>query len=64
MSSGDRTFKNSAVTLAALNRFTLKTPVEIWNLKMVAHKKFDHVHMVVSKNRGTPKWIVYNGKPY
>ncbi len=20
--------------------------------------------MDVSKNRGTPKWIVYNGKPY
>jgi len=22
------------------------------------------VHMGVSKNRGTPKWMVYNGKPY
>ena len=22
------------------------------------------VHMGVSKNRGTPKWTVYNGKPY
>ena len=21
-------------------------------------------HMDVSKNRGTPKWMVYNGKPY
>ena len=21
------------------------------------------VHMGVSKNRGTPKWMVYNGKP-
>ena len=21
-------------------------------------------HVVVSKNRGTPKWMVYNGKPY
>ena len=21
-------------------------------------------HMGVSKNRGTPKWMVYNGKPY
>jgi len=20
--------------------------------------------MCVSKNRGTPKWMVYNGKPY
>ena len=23
-----------------------------------------HKHMGVSKNRGTPKWMVYNGKPY
>ena len=23
-----------------------------------------HVQMGVSKNRGTPKWMVYNGKPY
>ena len=21
-------------------------------------------HRLVSKNRGTPKWMVYNGKPY
>ena len=25
---------------------------------------FQVVHMGVSKNRGTPKWMVYNGKPY
>ena len=24
----------------------------------------DMKHMDVSKNRGTPKWMVYNGKPY
>ena len=23
-----------------------------------------NLHMDVSKNRDTPKWIVYNGKPY
>ena len=23
-----------------------------------------HLHVGVSKNRGTPKWMVYNGKPY
>ena len=23
-----------------------------------------YFHMGVSKNRGTPKWMVYNGKPY
>ena len=22
------------------------------------------VYMGVSKNKGTPKWMVYNGKPY
>ena len=30
---------------------TVKT---IWN----------YIHMGVSKNRGTPKWMVYNGKPF
>ena len=25
---------------------------------------FYHIHMGVSKNRGTPTWMVYNGKPY
>ena len=24
----------------------------------------DYVHRGVSKNRGNPKWMVYNGKPY
>ena len=23
-----------------------------------------YVHMGVSKNKGTPKWMVYDGKPY
>ena len=23
-----------------------------------------YIHMGVSKNRGTPKWMVFNGKPY
>ena len=23
-----------------------------------------YLHLDVSKNRGTPKWMVYNGKPY
>jgi len=26
-------------------------------------KKY-HCYMGVSKNRGTPKWMVYDGKPY
>ena len=24
----------------------------------------EYTQMGVSKNRGTPKWMVYNGKPY
>ncbi len=24
---------------------------------------YEIIHMGVSKNRGTPKWMVYNGKP-
>ena len=32
------------------------------NLLLVEH--FSFIHLGVSKNRGTPKWIVYNGKPY
>ena len=31
--------------------------------KKIPFKK-QQVHMDVSKNRGTPKWMVYNGKPY
>ena len=27
-------------------------------------KKCTSNYMGVSKNRGTPKWMVYNGKPY
>ena len=26
--------------------------------------KTSRIYMGVSKNRGTPKWMVYNGKPY
>ena len=35
-----------------------------WGEK-VGWLKFDTIgYMGVSKNRGTPKWMVYNGKPY
>ena len=30
----------------------------------VASKKVTKSHMGVSENSGTPKWIVYDGKPY
>ena len=26
--------------------------------------KYGDTHMGVSKNRGTPNWMVYSGKPY
>ncbi len=41
----------------------------IWTVKfskrsrLVSRRCLD-VHLGVSKNRGTPKWMVYNGKPY
>jgi len=31
---------------------------------MVPKIAFILLNMGVSKNRGTPKWMVYNGKPY
>ena len=31
--------------------------------KWFAHQCYDPVYMGVSKNRGTPKWMVYIGKP-
>ena len=31
----------------------------------ISDSRFKNAHMGVSKNRGTPKWMVYNGsKPY
>ena len=32
--------------------------------KWVKIPDFEFEDMDVSKNRGTPKWMVYNGKPY
>ena len=37
---------------------------EIHLLYMKSYKTRDILNMGVSKNRGTPKWMVYNGKPY
>ena len=31
--------------------------------EMICNQHFEE-HMDVSKNRGIPKWMVYNGKPY
>ena len=43
---------------------TGKNPVnnECVFLREYLHTKY--LYMGVSKNRGTPKWMVYNGKPY
>ena len=30
----------------------------------VTHFQTSNIYLGVSKNRGTPKWMVYNGKPY
>ncbi len=43
-----------------------------WELKFMATEVFQNPatkkppekDVCVSKNRGTPKWMVYNGKPY
>ena len=37
-----------------------QVPDLLRNFQFFQHKN----HMGVSKNRGTPKWMVYNGKPY
>ena len=31
---------------------------------IVVVKLVGYTYMDVSENRGTPKWMVYNGKPY
>ncbi len=47
-----------------------KCGIKVVCFKIDYEKKMCHFlhtnrkHMGVSKNRGTPKWMVYNGKPY
>ena len=38
--------------------------LEMFELKLGKNTCKIHLHVGVSKNRGTPKWMVYNGKPY
>jgi len=33
-------------------------------LRSTSNLDFRGKHMGVSKNRGTPKWMIYNGNPY
>ena len=40
-------------------------PVQWWGgLKNGQQRRVEKGYMGVSKNRSTPKWMVYNGKPY
>ena len=43
-------------------KFKLFLPLK--SLPFPKLSRFLRFHMGVSKNRGTPKWMVYNGKPY
>ena len=59
---GISTFIGSSTTLAATpqlggSRWWCRDVVELMN-GILEH------HLGVSKNSGTPKWMVYNGKPY
>ena len=40
--------------------------LDLWKVEETLDKLIKKAsdHMGVSKNRGTPKWMVYNGKPY
>ena len=35
-----------------------------WNPGRGPHPIYIYIYMGVSKNTGTPKWMLYNGKPY
>ena len=41
-----------------------KAAAEVGIVQQKASPLFDRGELGVSKNRGTPKWMVYNGKPY
>ena len=44
-------------------RAIAKRTVETW-LGLIVGDKILEWEMGVSKNRDTPKWMIYNGKPY
>ena len=50
-----------------LARVKVQTPrvyiTSIWVVLYLLYR-FTRIHLGVSKNRGTPKWMIYNGKPY
>ena len=44
--------------------FNANDTVCLFDVPFLSQQLFDTIHVDVSKNRGTPKWMVYNGKPY
>ena len=62
------TCKMSGVAFTYLHTFdddVAKLPLRRWFLlEGFQTEKQTTVNMGVSKNTGTPKWMVYNGKPY
>ena len=50
--------------LNPLNSLDHRDPDPGWLLKMSVTRWSNPPYMDVSKNRGTPKWMVYNGNPY
>ena len=61
------TCKMSGVAFTYLHTFDddVKLPSRRWFLlEGFQTEKQTTVNMGVSKNRGTPKWMVYNEKPY
>ena len=49
-----------SVQLSNLNSYSMQVQWVGWNPAM----RIYGINKGVSKNRGTPKWMVYNGKPY
>ena len=61
-----RTWKLAAAPLSPLKKKHRKFLKEtnIGELKIFGISNAVFLNMGVSENRGTPKWMVYNGKPY
>ncbi len=61
-------FSGSSTKICPYSGITSITPrkinVEPENTPLEEENNLPNHHMGVSKNTGTPKWMVYNGKPY
>ena len=47
-----------------INEWGLGFWIHVIKIQWISWFKMMTYHMGVSKNKGTPKWMVYNGKPY